>query len=101
MAGKTAAAAPSAGFMAGILSGLDALLDLPIHIILEQIPLEPELKAAVTESTGNLGILIQDIKAYMAGDWDSVSDKYSLADLAESQNNAMQWTSETQQMMAS
>lgn len=59
---------PGLAFMAGLLSGLDVLLDTPMPRILERLPLEPRLAAAITEHSGPEGELLDAAIAYEHGD---------------------------------
>lgn len=59
-------------FTLGLFSVLDALLDMPLAEILEQIPLAAELKAALLHQQGQAGNLLKCILAYEQGVWEQV-----------------------------
>ncbi len=46
-------------FLVGMLSGLDAILDLPLATALEQLPLATETVSAITETQGTAGAALQ------------------------------------------
>lgn len=50
-----------AGYTGGMLSSLDVVLGLPLEQILDTLPLDPALRAAVLEGDGPLGRLIADV----------------------------------------
>ena len=53
---------PDAAFLAGLLSGIDVLLELDPAFFIAQINLSPEIQNAVLHEQGEIGILIQCIK---------------------------------------
>lgn len=61
-------------FLMGLLSTIDALLDMPMDKALEQIPLSEDLKAALLDKPGQLRDLLELVKDYEAGDWDSFQE---------------------------
>jgi c-di-GMP phosphodiesterase len=60
-------------FMAGLFSGLDALLDLPMDEALEMVPLSKEIEDSIRSGAGKLGIVLNSVLAYERGDWDALS----------------------------
>ncbi|MGH1462179.1 MAG: EAL and HDOD domain-containing protein [Neptuniibacter sp.] len=57
-------------FMAGMMSGLHALLDLEREAMLEQVPLGDDIKEAVTLGKGDIGQVLRNVVNYENGDWD-------------------------------
>lgn len=86
----------SAAFMMGVLSGMEALLDLPIEVILSQLPIDVDLKHALTGSKNSLGTLLQDVDSYIAGHWDAMLRADQLEALQESYDSALNWSQEIQ-----
>lgn len=60
-------------FTTGLLSVLDALMDLPMVEVLNQLPLSDEVKVALLEQTGALGEALGLALACERGDFESVS----------------------------
>jgi c-di-GMP-related signal transduction protein len=60
-------------FLLGMLSILDALLDLPMAQALEKLPLDRELRGALLGEPGMLGAILEAVVAYEAGDWKTFS----------------------------
>jgi EAL and modified HD-GYP domain-containing signal transduction protein len=58
-------------FTAGLLSVLDALLDLPMAEAVKRLPLAEEITAALVSHTGTLGTALQAVLHYEQGHWDS------------------------------
>lgn len=55
----------------GLFSMLDALLDRPLHQILELIPLSEDVASALEKRTGPMGEALGCAEAYERGDWDN------------------------------
>jgi len=49
-------------FLAGLLSGIDVLLELDPAVFIKKMKLSPEIQDAVLHEQGEIGILIQRIK---------------------------------------
>lgn len=64
--------ATDGGFTVGQFSTLEALFDIPMLQILEQVPLATEIKQALLERSGRLGQLLLCIEAYEQGNWPEV-----------------------------
>jgi EAL and modified HD-GYP domain-containing signal transduction protein len=61
-------------FLMGLLSTIDALLDMPMEKALEQIPLSEDLKSALLDKPGQLRNLLELVKGYETGDWDQFKE---------------------------
>jgi EAL and modified HD-GYP domain-containing signal transduction protein len=61
-------AAPGSSFLVGLLSTLDAILDVPMRQILEQVQLAGDIHMALEEHGGGLGRLLACTLAYESGD---------------------------------
>jgi EAL and modified HD-GYP domain-containing signal transduction protein len=62
-------------FMVGLLSVLDAMLEMPMSDILKQIPLSGQMKEVLLNSEGissPLGESLSVAKAFEVGDWDQI-----------------------------
>jgi EAL and modified HD-GYP domain-containing signal transduction protein len=57
-----------AGFLVGLLSTLDSLMDVPMSQILEQVRLAGDIREALTQHGGKLGQLLAYTLAYESGD---------------------------------
>lgn len=64
---------PEADFTVGLFSILDVLLDLPMEEAIASLPLSDEVTAALLESKGHLGAVLNCTLAYEKGDWGAVS----------------------------
>jgi len=59
-------------FVAGLLSLLDALADMPLRELLKPVPLDEEIKAALLDHDGPLGATVRYAIALERADWDRV-----------------------------
>ena len=66
------ARAPESYFTAGLLSVMDAMLDLPMKKAVELIPLASSIRDALTDHRGLIGMVLACVLAYEAGDWTKV-----------------------------
>jgi EAL and modified HD-GYP domain-containing signal transduction protein len=64
-------------FLVGLLSVLDALLDLPMPKVVEMLPLSEDVARALLEHEGELGEVLACVLAYEQANWDGV-DRTSL-----------------------
>ncbi|PMH46902.1 histidine kinase [Vibrio sp. 10N.286.49.B3] len=86
-------------FLTGLFSLLDSLLDQPLAVILESVPIDEEIKAALTNNEGVLGQLLALVLAYEKAEWETVialreSLGLSEQNLAQAYDNAMVWSQE-------
>lgn len=58
------------GFMIGLFSVLDALLDLPLEEVLASLPLAEEVTRALLHHEGQLGAVLGCVLAYERGNWE-------------------------------
>lgn len=86
-------------FLIGLLSLMDAILDMPMTEILKSIPLDPECKAVLLGKAGAPGPVYQLVLAQEAGDWPRVAKLATQLhvtedEVAEEHWRAMQWARE-------
>ncbi|RYU64383.1 EAL domain-containing protein [Aliivibrio finisterrensis] len=64
---------PSQAFLVGLFSLLEPLLDQPLNSLIQHLPISIEIKLALTERKGPLGMLILAIESYEKANWNVVS----------------------------
>lgn len=83
-------------FTAGLLSIIDALMDLPMEEVMQQLSLSEELQQALVHQQGELGQTLLNVIEYVQGRLSTVSDTgYSMEDLTEAYLQALQWADVT------
>lgn len=85
------------GFLVGLFSTIDAMLSHPMNELLISLPLNNDIKQALSSGLGNLGELLNIVVHYEQGLWDEVNtEKVSLEQLGKHYINATDWTIQTQ-----
>lgn len=59
------------GFMIGMFSVLDALLDTPLEDIISKLPVAEEVSLALLQHEGDLGNVLNCVLAYERGEWNT------------------------------
>ena len=83
-------------FQIGLLSLMDAILEIPMREVLEGLPLDAEARTVLLENDGPLSPLYQLIVAVEAGAWPKIAAlsnrlKVSQNFIAQCQWDAMEW----------
>ena len=66
------------GFLLGMCSLLDGVLDCPMPVIVDALPLDTDTRAALLGVPSELGVLLECVVAYERGEW---SRCYELAEI--------------------
>ena len=83
-------------FLVGLLSLMDAILEIPIGVVLEGISVDHEIKAAILGNDSQLSSVYQLMLAQEATDWDKVTNlsaqmQIEEAFVGECRWQAMEW----------
>ena len=83
-------------FLLGLLSMMDAILEIPMPEVLDRVPIDQETKALLLGGTGRLRPLYQLMLARESGDWQNAAElskslHLSDGEVAEAYWSAMQW----------
>ncbi len=86
-------------FLMGLLSIMDAILEISADVLLEQLPVEREIKAALLGQKSSLRPLYQLMLAQESGEWTQSSElakqlKLTDEEVASTWWQAMQWAQE-------
>jgi EAL and modified HD-GYP domain-containing signal transduction protein len=74
---------PSEQFMLGLLSLLDAMLDVPMDTITDSLPLRKEAKAALRGATNQVAVPLCLIRSFEAGAWQVCTGTAAALDVRE------------------
>ena len=86
---------PATAFTVGLFSGLDALVDQPLAVVLSELPLASELKEALLEPKGILAQALACALAYERGEWMDLNfAQLSAPTIGALYEQAVRWTSE-------
>ncbi len=88
---------PETHFLLGLFSMLDAMLGLPMEEVLDQVPLDENMKAALLGKENEYRFCLQLVRAYERSDWDGIEQLLAAPDipLDKADNfytQAMDWT---------
>lgn len=86
-------------FIVGLLSQLDALMDIAMPELMEQVPLSQEVKSALLERRGPLGAVLTEVEAYEAGRFDALSLLSDRAYYEVAYRHSTAWARQVQQAM--
>lgn len=79
-------------FTVGMFSLLDAILDQPLPLLVNELPLTPEVKAALLEGKGELGELLKAVTCYERGEFDAINPQFTRDDMiADCYSKAVHW----------
>ena len=80
------ASAPASDlFLVGLLSLLDAMLDQPMSVVIEQVPISPDCRDALTGTKNSLSDTLVLAIACERGDWDALPQLCDALNCSESQ----------------
>ncbi|MFV0450215.1 MAG: EAL and HDOD domain-containing protein [Vibrio sp.] len=87
-------------FLIGLFSVLDALLDISLDVIVEQLPLTESVKEALNKRLGPFGELLNLEECFEKADWQGVQNYCELLglhyeDVTRDLNAAQRWSHET------
>ena len=82
-------------FTVGLLSVADALLDVPLETIVEELPLADGVAAALLQRDGPAGGILDAVLSYEQGDFDAASLQSHAPGIASSYRDALGWAVET------
>ena len=87
-------------FTVGLFSMLDTIFDSPMDEVLENMPLDDEIKAALLKREGVFGRVLANVEAHEKGEWDSVErDGYGQKQIMEAYIAALEWARTVQENM--
>ena len=86
---------PSTAFMTGMLSGIDAMLNLELKDIMRQLPISADISQALLSGKGPLGQLLTDVQNFMSAQWEKLENESIVEALASAQDESLQWVLDT------
>jgi EAL and modified HD-GYP domain-containing signal transduction protein len=83
------------GFMVGLFSVIDAMLNRPMAEIIKPLQISDATKQALTHRQGDLGRLLKDIIHYEQGQWDEINEQMVTLELfSQRYIEAAEWSNE-------
>ena len=83
----------SSGFIAGLFSALDAMLEMPLEEILKELPLSDVVKEALLSRKGPIGQILDCVLSYERGEWEEAMEiTIAPEKISDSYIEALDWT---------
>jgi len=89
----------SSYFMAGMMSGLHAMLDIDQEALLEQVSLADDIKQAIRDGSGPIGAVLSNVIHYESGDWDLLPTDFDAGLYEQAYRTSLRWAQEAMQAM--
>ncbi|OUR64571.1 histidine kinase [Methylophaga sp. 42_25_T18] len=87
------------GFMAGLFSPLDAMLNKPMPELLQSLPMDDTIKGALQDFEGDLGKLLLFVVSYEQGDLAVVPKNITIAELNQTYVTATEWANQLEALI--
>src|SRR3954452_2336662 len=87
-------------FTIGLFSVADALLDMPMSEVLDSLPFDQEIRAALLRHEGPKGELLAAVAAYERGEFPSLPSADPELSLAGAYRSALDWADEASRVIA-
>jgi EAL and modified HD-GYP domain-containing signal transduction protein len=82
-------------FTVGLLSVADALLDVPLETIVQELPLADDVAAALLHRDGPAGSILDAVVSYERGEFDAAALQVHSRGIASSYRDALGWAVDT------
>jgi c-di-GMP-related signal transduction protein len=87
-------------FLIGLLSLADALLDVPLPVVLEELPLADHVASALLERSGPAGAILDAVISYEVGSFEAASVQAHRVTVADAYLDGLRWARESVRGMA-
>jgi c-di-GMP phosphodiesterase len=82
-------------FTVGLLSVADALLEVPLETIVDELPLADEVSGALLRRDGPAGSILDAVVSYEQGEFDAAALRLHTRGIATSYRDALGWAVDT------
>ena len=89
----------SSGFMMGVVAGLDALLDMEMEDILDQVSLSEEIERGILFGEGQYGELLSCVDSLIQARWHTLPTTQSEQELHQAYLDSLNWVTEIMEKM--
>lgn len=89
----------TSAFMMGLLSGLDALLDIERETVLSHISISDELVDAIVQGAGEHGRLLVSVEKFIRGEWEAFDESDEFLFYHRHYIESLKWVDDTMQTM--
>ncbi|MGB0205287.1 MAG: EAL and HDOD domain-containing protein [Neptuniibacter sp.] len=92
---------PINNFIAGLFSKLDVLLDMEMDELLDQVPLQADVKAALLNHEGQLGQILDQVCNYENGEFDNIDLLLEQPYYEAAYRHSLSWAQQVMQTLSS
>ncbi|WP_432474854.1 EAL and HDOD domain-containing protein [Amphritea sp. HPY] len=78
-------------FIVGLLSQLDAMMDMPMTDLLDQVPLNDDIKEAILTRSNPMGNILHEVATYEQGEWDQLKGLLEKPYYEVAYRHSLQW----------
>ncbi len=78
-------------FMVGLLSQLDAMMDMDMQVLMDEIPLSDAIKQAILSRDNQMGKILTEVQHYERGEWDDLSGMLDRPFYEVAYRHSLQW----------
>lgn len=78
-------------FIVGLLSRLDAMMDMQMADLLDQVPLKDDIKEAILTQNNQMGEILHEVSTYEQGEWDQLKGVMDKAYYEVAYRHSLQW----------
>ena len=71
-------------YLLGMLSLIDLILQVPMSLVMESLPIDADMKAALKGEQSPMGIALELVRSYQAANWDRCETLQQKLDMSES-----------------
>ncbi|WP_409524185.1 EAL and HDOD domain-containing protein [Nitrincola sp. MINF-07-Sa-05] len=99
LAEMTGRAEPMNYFITGLLSQLDVMMDMPMDDLMQQVPLQADIKEALLSRGGLLGEVLTEVETYERGDFGSLKKMLELPYYEVAYRHSLNWSQSIMQAL--
>ncbi|WP_372738024.1 EAL and HDOD domain-containing protein [Neptunomonas sp.] len=88
-------------FIVGLLSQLDAMFDIEMQELLQEVPLSHELKNALLHYSGSMGETLQDVENYERGQFDQLHGQIDRPLYEVAYRHSLKWSEQVMNALQS
>lgn len=78
-------------FIVGLLSQLDAMMDMQMTDLLDQVPLNDDIKEAILTRSNPMGEILHEVATYEQGEWDQLKGVLDKPYYEVAYRHSLQW----------
>lgn len=99
LAALSSLAEPTSYFIVGLLSRIDALMDMPMTDLLQQVPLNTDVKQALLHHAGTMGHVLTEVEHYERGRFDRLNWVLDPSLYEVAYRHSVNWARQSQQAL--